>query len=163
MKIRPFSDHDWPDVWGIIEPVFQKGDTYAFDRDISESDAYHAWVEKPAAVFVALLDSQIVGTYYIKPNQPAQGAHVCNCGYIVDPSARGRGLATAMCQHSQREAVSLGFRAMQYNLVVSTNDGAVRLWQKLGFDIIGTLPQAFHHPVHGYVDAHVMYRLLEAN
>jgi ribosomal protein S18 acetylase RimI-like enzyme len=104
--------------------------------------------------------NEVLGTYYIKPNQPALGAHVCNCGYIVAKEARGRGIAAEMCQHSQREAISRGFRAMQYNLVVSTNEVAVRLWKRQGFEVVGTLPQAFRHPRLGYVDALVMYKQL---
>ena len=102
----------------------------------------------------------ILGTYYIKPNQPTLGAHVCNCGYIVAEQARGRGIASAMCEHSQREAATRGYRAMQYNLVVSTNDVAVQLWIKQGFEIIGTLPNSFRHAQRGYVDAHVMFKQL---
>ena len=102
----------------------------------------------------------LLGTYYIKPNQPGLGAHVCNCGYIVAAAVRGQGIASRLCEHSQEEARRLGFRAMQFNLVVSTNTGAVRLWQTLGFPIVGTLPGAFNHPRLGYVDAYVMYKQL---
>lgn len=159
--IRPFTETDWPAVWQILKPVFRAGETYAFSPAINEDEAYHAWVEKPAGTFVAVDEAgAIVGTYYIKPNQPALGAHVCNCGYVVAENARGQGIASGMCEHSQREARGRCFRAMQYNLVVSTNEGAVRLWQKLGFEIVGRLPQAFKHPRLGYVDAFVMYKLL---
>jgi ribosomal protein S18 acetylase RimI-like enzyme len=161
MEIRRMQAGEWPRVWAILEPTFREGTTYAFDPGISEADGRHAWVEIPSATFVALDDGQrIQGTYYIKPNQPGQGAHVCNCGYIVDREARGRGIASEMCEHSQAIARELGFRAMQYNLVVSTNTGAVSLWQKHGFMIAGTLPGAFKHPDLGYVDAHVMYKTL---
>lgn len=116
----------------------------------------------PSATFVAVdEDDEVIGTYYIKPNQPALGAHVCNCGYIVAENARGHGVAAAMCEHSQREALSRDFRAMQYNLVVSTNEGAIRLWKRHGFEIIGTLPKAFRHLQLGFVDAFVMYKQLE--
>lgn len=159
--IRAFEAPDWPATWAVLEPVFRTGDTYSFPADISEQSAFEAWVERPAATFVAVDDGdRIAGTYYLKANQPGQGAHVCNCGYVVAAAARGRGLASAMCEHSQREARRLGFRAMQYNLVVATNAGAVRLWEKHGFQIVGTLPGAFLHPRHGYVDAHVMYKTL---
>ncbi len=159
--IRAFQNSDWPDVWGILEPVFRAGDTYSFAADISESEARHAWVEVPAATFVAEGDAgQILGTYYLKANQPGQGAHVCNCGYVVEAAARGQGIASLMCRHSQREAVARGFRSMQYNLVVSTNEGAVRLWQRHGFEIVGTLPEAFRHPRLGYVDAYIMFKKL---
>ncbi|MEW8381327.1 MAG: GNAT family N-acetyltransferase, partial [Candidatus Thiodiazotropha taylori] len=101
-----------------------------------------------------------VGTYYIKTNQAGPGSHVCNCGYMVPSSSRGKGLATAMCEHSQNTARDLGYKAMQFNFVASTNEGAVRLWQKLGFEVVGRLPEAFNHPVKGYVDALVLYKWL---
>jgi len=105
-------------------------------------------------------DGQVLGTYFIKPNQPGLGAHVCNCGYVVAPAAQGQGIASEMCQHSQAEAKAMGFRAMQFNLVVSTNQRAVRLWRKLGFSVVGTLPRAFRHLHLGYVDALVMFKEL---
>jgi ribosomal protein S18 acetylase RimI-like enzyme len=161
MIIRPFQDQDWPLVWKIIMPVFRAGETYAFSPDISEEEAHKVWIEKPEITYVAVgEDADILGTYYIKPNQPTLGAHVCNCGYIVAEQARGRGIASAMCEHSQHEAANRGYRAMQYNLVASTNDVAVQLWIKHGFEIIGTLPKAFRHTRQGYVDAHVMYKQL---
>ncbi len=161
ITVREFEQADWPEVWALIEPVFRLGDTYAFSTDISEAEAHGFWIEAPAATFVAQDDGgAVLGTYYIKPNQTGTGSHVCNSGYIVGESARGRGVATLMCEHSQREAVRRGFRAMQFNFVVSTNEGAVRLWQKLGYDIVGTLPGAFNHPTQGYVDAFVMYKQL---
>lgn len=159
--IRKFHSNDWPTVWQILEPVFRAADTYSFARDISEQEAFQAWIQVPAATFVAEdKQGQLLGSYYLKANQPGQGAHVCNCGYVVAERARGQGVASAMCQHSQAEAVRLGFRAMQYNMVVCTNTGAIRLWKKLGFAIVGTLPQAFLHPSVGYVDAFVMYKSL---
>lgn len=159
--IRSFLPSDWPAVWGMLEPVFRAGETYSYAMEISEAEGRHAWVDYPAATFVAEDEAgQILGTYFIKANQPGQGAHVCNCGYVVSPAARGQGIASALCEHSQQEAVRRGFRAMQYNLVVSTNRGAVRLWQSLGFAIVGTLPGAFRHPTLGYVDAYVMYKTL---
>ena len=161
MIIRPFQDQDWPLVLKIIMPVFRAGETYAFSPDITAEQARLVWIEKPEITFVAVgEDEDILGTYYIKPNQPTLGAHVCNCGYIVAEQARRRGIASAMCEHSQREAATRGYRAMQYNLVVSTNDKAVQLWEKHGFEIIGTLPKAFRHARLGYVDAHLMYKQL---
>lgn len=161
IKIRPYNDADWPTVWKIMEPVFRSGETYAFATTIGEDEARMEWVDKPELTFVAEDgEGKIAGTYYLKPNQPALGAHVCNCGYIVAEEARGQGIATRMCEHSQQVALDHDFRAMQYNLVVSTNEGAVRLWQKLGFEIVGRLPGAFKHPRQGYVDAFVMYKEL---
>jgi ribosomal protein S18 acetylase RimI-like enzyme len=162
IEIRSFSDGEWPAVWAIIQPVFRAGETYAVSPDIDEWGGRRIWIEVPLATFVAVdREGQIVGTYYIKPNQPGPGSHVCNCGYVVAEEARGQGVASAMCEHSQVEAVKRGFRAMQYNLVVATNTGAVRLWQRHGFEIVGTLPGAFRHPRLGFVDASVMYKQLQ--
>ncbi len=161
IQIRPYQETDWPFIWEFLHATFRAGDTYAFSPLSTESDIHKAWVELPTATFVACdSDGQIVGTYYLKPNQPGLGAHVCNCGYIVAPQAQGKGIATLMCEHSQAQAINMGFRAMQFNLVVSTNERAVRLWQKLGFSIVGTLPGAFLHAQLSYVDAFVMYKQL---
>jgi ribosomal protein S18 acetylase RimI-like enzyme len=161
IDIKTFEEQDWPSVWRIIEPVFRAGETYPYPPDISEKEAHQAWTVVPAATFVAVdANNDILGTYYIKPNQPGLGAHVCNCGYITAGKARGRGIASAMCVHSQDEAVDRGFRAMQYNLVVSTNEGAINLWKRHEFEVIGRLPQAFQHTQLGFVDAFVMYKLL---
>ena len=162
--IRLMEDRDWPGMWRIMGPVFRAGETYPYSPDISEAEASAAWVEEASAVFVAVEeDGSVVGTYYIKPNKPALGAHVCNCGYIVAEAARGRGVASAMCLHSQQEAIAQGFLAMQYNLVVSTNEQAFRLWKKHGFQVVGALPKAFRHKRYGLVDAYVMYKLLDTS
>jgi len=159
--IRRFQSEDWSRVWPVLQRTFASGDTYAFAPASTEAEIHDAWVAAPLATYVACSDDgSIVGTYTLKPNQPGLGSHVCNCGYVVAVEARGKGIATAMCEHSQIEALRLGFRAMQFNLVVSTNEGAVRLWQKLGFRIAGTLPRAFRHVELGYVDAYVMYKEL---
>ncbi len=161
INIRPFEPDDWNATWRLLKPVFRAGETYSFATDLQEDDAYRIWIDAPANTYVAVSTSgDIFGTYFIKANQSGNGAHVSNCGYIVGDAARGQGVATLMCEHSQREAVKLGFRAMQYNFVVSSNAGAVRLWEKLGFDIVGTLPQAFNHPAEGYIDVYVMYKQL---
>ncbi len=117
-------------------------------------------IATPRKTFVAEENDEILGTYYIKTNQTGPGSHVCNCGYMVSSKARGKGLVTAMCEHSQQIAKELGYKAMQYNSVASTNEGTVRLWIKLGFETVGTLPKAFNHPLKGYVDALVMYKWL---
>lgn len=159
--IRHIQNDDWPDVWQIIEPVFRAGETYPYPIDIAEPEARHAWLDAPEATFIAVDESAgVLGTYYIKPNQPGLGSHVCNCGYVVAAEARGRGVASLMCVHSQQQAVVMGFRAMQYNLVVSTNEQAVRLWKRYGFDVVGRLPGAFDHARFGFVDALVMYKQL---
>jgi len=161
VSIRAFQPADWPQLWPLLRATFEAGDTYAYAPDSREVDIRKVWTEAPAATFVACgPERQLVGTYFIKANQPGLGSHVCNCGYVVAPAVQGRGIAAAMCQHSQREAVAMGFRAMQFNLVVSTNERAVRLWQRLGFAVVGTLPRAFHHRQLGYVDALVFYKEL---
>lgn len=161
MEIRAATPEDHEAIWAIFHEIVSRGDTYAFDPETGREEALEIWVHRPAATYVCELDGQIAGTYYVKANQPALGAHVCNCGYMVPAWARGRGIATAMCLHSQVEAVRLGFKAMQFNLVVATNEVAVRLWQSLGYDVVGTLPRAFNHRTIGLVDAHVMYKWLE--
>jgi RimJ/RimL family protein N-acetyltransferase len=162
-SIRRIEQTDWPSVWRLLRATFEAGDTYAFAPDSSEAEIRRAWVGLPAATYVACAqDGELVGTYYIKANQPGLGSHVCNCGYVVAPDAQGQGIATAMCEHSQREALAMGFRAMQFNLVVATNERAVCLWQRLGFSVVGTLPRAFRHLRLGYVDALVMYKQLVA-
>jgi ribosomal protein S18 acetylase RimI-like enzyme len=160
--IRPYRDADWPQLWPLLRDTFAAGDTYAIAPDSTEAEIHRAWIEAPQSTWVAVDDAgdTLLGTYILKANQPGLGGHVCNCGYVVAPAARGRGIASAMCQHSQDEARRQGFRAMQFNLVVSTNEGAVRLWRKLGFAIVGTLPGAFRHAQRGYVDAYVMFKTL---
>lgn len=161
ITIRNYVEADWPAVWPIIGDVFREGETYAFPPDISEAKAHDTWTKTPAETYVAEDDAgRIVGTFYIKPNQPGRGSHVCNCGYIVLKNARGRGVAALMCEESQRLALDLGFRAMQYNLVAATNTGAIRLWKKQGFHVVGTLPKAFKSKTLGYIDALVMYKEL---
>ena len=164
MLIRPYERHDWSRVWALLEPVFRAGETYAFPSDISEEDARLAWTSAPKEVFVALDETErrLLGTYYLRPNAEGPGSHVCNCGYVVSEDARGKGVASLMCKHSQEEALSRGYRAMQFNLVVASNEGAIRLWKKLGFEVVGTLPGSFRHPGLGFVDAHVMYKHLRA-
>lgn len=159
--VRCFENADWPAVWLLLKSTFEAGDTYAYSPQSTEAEIHEAWVESPSATYVAI-DSQghLLGTYFIKPNQPGLGAHVCNCGYVVSPAAQGQGVASAMCTHSQAEAVSLGFLAMQFNLVVSTNERAVRLWQRLGFAVVGKLSRAFRHQRLGLVDALVMFKTL---
>lgn len=157
---RLATPQDWPEIWSILEPVFRAGETYAIGRDISEADSRTYWLERPAACYVALQDGVIVGTYYIHPNHNGGGAHVCNCGYVVAQAAQGQGIARMMCEASQTQAHALGFRAMQFNLVLQSNTAAVGLWQNLGFKTIGTIPSAFDHPQMGYVDAYVMHKAL---
>ena len=160
--IRPVRDADREALWPILRDVVRPGDTYAIDPDISREDLLATWCEAPAACFVAEAGGEILGTYYIKTNQQGGGSHVCNCGYITAPAARGRGVARAMCEHSQVAAVEMGYTAMQFNFVVASNVGAIALWTKLGFETVGRLPKAFRHPEQGLVDALVMFKALEA-
>jgi ribosomal protein S18 acetylase RimI-like enzyme len=160
LEIRTANDQDWDKIWPIVHEVFKGGDTYPYSPETSKEDAHNIWLKTPAATYVAQQSGRIVGTYYIKPNQPGLGSHVCNAGYMVSAAARGQGIGRRMCAHSLEAAVRLGFKAMQYNLVVVTNTTAVKLWQNMGFEIIGTLPRAFNHAQLGLVDALVMYRLL---
>jgi ribosomal protein S18 acetylase RimI-like enzyme len=160
-RIRRVEETDWRALWPILQATFLAGDTYAFAPGSTEAEIHKAWIELPAATFVACSSmGEIMGTYYIKPNQPGLGSHVCNCGYVVAPQVQGQGIASAMCKHSQTEAISMGFRAMQFNLVAATNERAVHLWQRLGYSLVGTLPGAFQHQRLGFVDALVMYKLL---
>ena len=161
MNVREAQPVDFAAIWPIFQQIVAMGDTYGYERDITEQEARRVWMELPAKTFVAEQDGQILGTYYIKTNQAGPGSHVCNCGYMVATDSRGRGLASIMCEHSQKVAIELGFEAMQFNFVATTNDGAVNLWKKLVFNIVGVLPKAFNHPLHGNVDALVMHKFLD--
>lgn len=161
MLVREATKADFEDIWPIFSEVASAGETYGYRRDTNKEEAFQLWMEYPRKTYVVEEDDKILGTYYIKTNHDGPGDHVCNCGYMVSPTARGKGLATRMCEHSQQEAIILGYKAMQYNFVASSNEGAVRLWKKLGFEIVGTLPKAFKHPEKGYFDALVMYKWLQ--
>ena len=181
--IREATNDDFDNgIWSIFHEIVFEGETYAYPTTTNKEEGRHYWMDYPRKTYVVVaadaaddfgntnsagssdttISSSIVGTYYIKTNQIENGAgeHVCNCGYMVSSSARGRGLATTMCEHSQEAAVQLGYKAMQFNFVASSNEGAVHLWSKLGFDTVGRLPKAFKHPVKGYVDALVMFKWL---
>jgi len=160
MLIRPARPEDRAAIWSIIGPAIRGGETYALDRDMCESDALSYWMGPDKETFVAEEDGLILGTYYIRPNQPGGGRHICNCGYMTSAQATGRGIARQMCLHSLDHARLRGYRGMQFNFVVSSNERAVRLWQSLGFEIVGRLPSAFNHPERAYVDALVMFQAL---
>jgi ribosomal protein S18 acetylase RimI-like enzyme len=160
MLIRQSEPRDDDAIWRILEPTFRAGETYPVPRDISREDALAYWRRPGHAVFVAEDAGAIVGTYYLRANNRGGGAHVANCGYVVAPDAFGRGVAQAMCAHSLGEAKSRGFSAIQFNFVIASNERAVRLWQRMGFAIVGRLPGAFQHPRLGLVDAYVMLRSL---
>ena len=161
MLILPYAPADWPAVWALLEPVFRSGETFPHDPAISEAAARASWVEQSQAVMVAVdAAGSVVGTYYLRPNSLTLGAHVANAGYVVAELCRRQGIGSRLCQHSLKLARQLGFRLMQFNLVVSTNTAGIRCWQRNGFAIVGTLPGAFRHRRLGYVDALVMVQSL---
>lgn len=160
MLIRKATPADAQAIAAIIVPVIRAGDTYSLDPAMGEDDAIAYWTGADKETFVVDDGGRIVGTYYIRPNQGGGGRHVCNCGYITAAAAAGRGIASRMCEHSLAHARTQGYRAMQFNFVVSTNERAIRLWQRMGFDIVGRLPGAFRHPEQGFVDALVMFQTL---
>ena len=160
IKIRKAVAADFDAIWPIFHQVVQQGDSYTFDPETTREQAYLIWMVGDLTTFVASINDEIVGTYIIKANQPGLGSHVANAGYMVSTGARGKGVGRAMCEHSLDEARKMGFRAMQFNIVVRTNESAVALWKKFGFSIVGTLPQAFRHRDFGLVDAYVMHRFI---
>lgn len=160
MNIRPATPADHDAVWEIFHEVIATGDTYVFDPAMPRDEALAYWFHEGTRTYVAEADGKIVGTYIFKANQPGLGSHVANASFMVSSAARGLGAGKRMGEHCLAEARAAGFRAMQFNIVISTNEVAVRLWQKLGFSIVGTVPEAYRHARLGYVDAHVMYRLL---
>ena len=163
MKIREATEADSDAIWKIFHEVVATGDTYAIDPEISREDALAYWFAPGTHTYVAEAGCKTSGTYILRPNQSGGGSHVANAAFMVPASARGEGIGRAMAEHSLSEARRLGFRAMQFNFVISTNTPAIRLWQGLGFEIVGTLPGAFRDPAKGYVDVYVMYRLLVEN
>ncbi len=169
LAIREIGADGFAEVWPIFHAVVAAGETYAYPPDMRYEQARDLWTTAPARCFVAegdgtlggdLLGHGVVGCYMLKPNQAGPGSHVANAGYMTAPQARGQGVAGALCEHSLATARAAGFLAMQFNCVVSSNDTAVRLWQKHGFRIVGTLPQVFRHARLGLVDAYVMHRFL---
>lgn len=160
MLIRPALLADASGIWQVLEPTLRSGETQALPQDMTREDALAYWFLSDHQVFVAEQEGTLVGSYFLRPNQAGGGSHVANCAYVVSPSATGRGIAQAMCQHSMERAREAGFLAMQFNFVVSSNERAVKLWEHTGFQIVGRLPKAFRHPSLGLVDALVMHREL---
>jgi len=158
--VRAATAEDAPAIWAALEPVFRSGETYAMPRDISRGAALDYWFSPKHEVFVAEASGEVVGTYYIRANQAGGGSHVANCGYVTSPAAQGRGVARQMLEHSLAHARSRGFREIQFNFVISTNERAIKTWQRYGFAVVGRLPQAYNHPSRGFVDALVMHRTL---
>lgn len=171
VEIRKATKADHDAIWKIFREVVAAGDTYAIDPKISRANALALWLGTNVHTYIAKLDClkqsssqpdrHVVGTYILKPNQAGGGSHVANAAFMVASAARSRGVGRAMAEHCLAEARRLGFRAMQFNFVVSTNESAIRLWEQLGFKIVGTLPKAFRHPKEGDVDVYVMFRSLE--
>ena|ERR1700682_3051245 len=169
LNIRPAKEADRDAIWKIFHEVIAPGDTYVFAPETSREDALAYWFQPGNHIYVAedrsasagrRRDEHVVATYILKANRPDLGSHVANASFMVAPAARGQGAGRAMGEHCLAQARRIGFRAMQFNFVVSTNESAIRLWKQLGFEIVGTLPGAFRHPKKGFVDVYVMFRSL---
>lgn len=160
VQVRRAGTSDTDAIWAILEPVIRAGETYALDREMSQDAALAYWLGTEKQTFVAVDDDRILGTYYLRANQAGGGSHVCNCGYMTAGWAMRRGVARAMCADSLDRARTEGFAAMQFNFVISSNARAVNLWKSFDFAIVGRIPEAFDHPLHGLVDALVMHRRL---
>jgi Sortase and related acyltransferases len=160
MKVRAATKADRDAIWKIFHEVVATGDTYALDPLMSREEALGYWFGANTQTYVAERAGRVMGTYILRPNQSGGGSHVANAGFMVSPDAHGQGIGRTMAEHCLSEARRLGFRAMQFNFVVSTNESAIRLWKQLRFEIVGTLPGAFRHPEKGYVDVYVMHRSL---
>ena len=161
VKIRAATGNDRDAIWKIFQTTIAAGDAFVFDANMSREKALGYWCAAEAATFVAEQEGKVLGSYILRANQPGLGDHIANAGFMVDPAARGLGVGRAMGEHSLEEARRRGYRAMQFNFVVSTNESAVHLWRELGFHIVGTLPGAFRHAQKGFVDVYVMFRSLE--
>ena len=161
VTIREATDQDRDAIWKIFQATVAPGDSFVYDPNTSREEALGYWFGANTLTYVATRNDKVVGSYILRPNRPGLGGHVANAGFMVDPDARRIGIGRLMGEHSLTEARRLGYRAMQFNFVVSTNTSAVRLWEKLGFKIVGTLPGAFRHSQKGIVDAYVMFRSLE--
>jgi GNAT superfamily N-acetyltransferase len=158
MEFRKVDKRDHDAVWDILKTVNAAGDSFAFSPQMTRSEMLGWWLSPDKYTYVAVVEGKVVGTFYIKDNQPGLGSHIANAGYAVSENARGKGVGKAMGEFSLSEARRLGYSAMQFNLVVKTNEKAVKLWKSLGFGIIGEIPEAFSHTVHGLVNAYIMYR-----
>jgi L-amino acid N-acyltransferase YncA len=161
MNIRPADQRDFEGMWPIFSEIVATGTTYAFSPETRRDEAFAYWFGAGVRSYVAEDREGIVGMYRLVANQPGLGSHVANASFMVSPAHEGKGVGSAMGLHCLREAKRAGFKAMQFNLVISTNEAAVSLWKKLGFSIVGTLPKAFRHQQLGYVNAYIMYRFLD--
>ena len=160
LVIRKATFEDSDKLWQIIEPIIRAGETYVFSPDSSKEKMLDYWLAPDKETYVAESDGELVGTFFLKANQPDQGSHVVNAGYMVSSKATGKGIGKAMAEFSFAEAKRLGYSAMQFNYVIKSNTAAVGLWKKLGFEIVGEVPDAFLHPRLGLTNVYVMYRRL---
>ncbi|WP_265521954.1 GNAT family N-acetyltransferase [Oerskovia flava] len=163
MILRDATSTDWPGIWRVLEPALRAGETYTYPRDIAEDEARTAWMlPAPARVLVAVDNTSggVLGIAKYLPNHPGAGAHVANASFVVGHDAAGRGVGRALAEAVLAGARADGYRAMQFNAVVETNERAVRLWRSLGFEVLATVPEAFDHPVLGLVGLHIMHRAL---
>ena len=158
MQISEITKSDFESFWPVFKAIITAQETYAFDPDINFESAYNLWCLSPQKAYVIKENGLILGSYYIKPNASGPSSHISNCGYMVSPESRGKGIARKLCLHSQKIALDLGYSAMQFNSVVSSNEVAINLWKKLGYKIIGTIPKAYKHKKLGYVDSFIMYK-----
>jgi L-amino acid N-acyltransferase YncA len=160
-RIRDATAADWPGIWPFFSEIVRAGETYAYDPELSSDAARALWLEGSERVVVAVdEDDAVLGSATMGANRPGPGAHVATASFMVGPAARGRGVGRALGEEVIRWATARGFRSIQFNAVVETNAPAVALWQSLGFEIVGTVPEAFAHPEHGYVGLHVMLKRL---
>jgi L-amino acid N-acyltransferase YncA len=156
--IRKARSNDFDEIWQIIQEVIRMGDTYVFDPDSGKEKMLDYWCGADKHTYVAVIDKEVVGTFVMKDNQPDLGSHVANASYMTAPEHSGKGIGRAMGEYSIEETRKLGYKAIQFNIVVKTNDRAVRLWQRLGFEIIGEIPDAFKHRQLGLTNAYIMWR-----
>ncbi|MBW4079416.1 MAG: GNAT family N-acetyltransferase [Acidobacteria bacterium] len=159
MEIREAHDEDWPKIYPIFRAVVEEGKTYAFPENLSLEEARPWWMEKSPAVTVVASEGDIVlGSAKMGPNRPGRGSHIATASFMVNPARQGKGVGTALGNYAIEWARVRGYRGMQFNAVVETNEPAVHLWKKLGFEVLTTVPEAFGHPEYGFVGLHVMYR-----
>jgi len=158
--IREADTTDAEAIWQIFQQTIAEGTAFVFTPETSREEFLAYWFGPKAHAYVALIEDRIAGSYMIRPNMPGRGSHVANAAYMTAEEFRGRGGGKAMAEHSLQSARERGYAAMQFNIVVSTNEPAVRLWHSMDFNIIGTAAKAFQHPHLGLVDAYIMHRFL---